>query len=567
MTSMTLDGADREAERPPASLRALRFVAGLLLFLVAPVWLGAAYYVNVHAAPKPSDPVTPVVEVHDETGSFRDIGGRPLNAVLEDVSFTRAVHLVVLSTDSLSGDDMDQAVVTYARANHPEWLSAGGSTWANGYVILVVSPADHMVGTYVGDDVVLPLAAQKDVQDAAKDDFRNGRWSEGIVAAVNKAAALIPGENTQRRGNIVPWPPLYAWTTTAAGIVVWLIGGTARRRPNEVARPLSEQWNAMEKRHIGVESSFAALLAEGGYERGLTARYQAARAEREKVRARIASARGKQATMRSLTQAFQDLSDADAAMEAACEFFALSPNWRSVWANEVGPVFEDLYVVDLVARTAADRTNYQHVITSYAALSAWTNEQRVAVKNLQGSIERAEMTPATALECLDWIANEARLRLAVFVENALAADTSWMGRRRYSRWQAGKGEKLKDYDLRYIGTYSVDGWSHSYNPAVTIRLTAHCAGIDLSGSAAIPSGRFMAYNAPVYVPPAYFNRYIVYDGIARYSFSYETYLTSPANLGTANDYRNRSRVSHSSSHSHGTSSSGGFHGSGSSSSF
>jgi len=99
---------------------------------------------------------------------------------------------------------MDQAVVTYARANHPEWLSAGGSTWADGYVILVVSPADHMVGTYVGEDVALSRSAQKDVQDAAKDDFRNGRWSEGIVAAVNKAAALIPGENTQRQGNIVP---------------------------------------------------------------------------------------------------------------------------------------------------------------------------------------------------------------------------------------------------------------------------------------------------------------------------------------------------------------------------
>ena len=80
---MTLNGADREAERPPTSLRVLCFVAGLLLFLVAPVWLGTAYYVNVHAVPKQSNPVTPVVEVHDETGSFRDIGGRPLNAVLE----------------------------------------------------------------------------------------------------------------------------------------------------------------------------------------------------------------------------------------------------------------------------------------------------------------------------------------------------------------------------------------------------------------------------------------------------------------------------------------------------
>ncbi len=129
MTSMTLDGAEREAERPPASLRVLRFVAGLLLFLVAPVWLGAAYYVNVHAVPKQSNSVTPVVEVHDETGSFRDIGGRPLNAVLEDVRFSRAVRLVVLSTDSLSGGDMDQAVVTYARQSsgvaERGWIDVG----------------------------------------------------------------------------------------------------------------------------------------------------------------------------------------------------------------------------------------------------------------------------------------------------------------------------------------------------------------------------------------------------------------------------------------------------------
>ena len=187
------------------------------------------------------------------------------------------------------------------------------------------------------------------------------------------------------------------------------------------------------------------------------------------------------------------------------------------------------------------------------------------MKNLRASLERAEVTPAEALECLDSIADEARLRLTVFVENALAADTSWMGRRRYSRWQAGKGEKLKDYDLRYLGTYTVDGWAHSYNPAVTIRLTAHCAGIDLSGSGAIPSGRFTAFNAPVYVPPAYFNRYIVFDGTSRYAFSCETYLTSPANLGPASDYRHRSGVS--SSHSRGSSSSGGFRGSGSSSSF
>ena len=95
MTSMTLNGADKEREHPPASLRVLRFVVGLLLFLVAPAWCGIAYWANTHAVRKHSDSVTPVVEIYDETGTIRDIGGRPLSAVLEDVRFSRAVHLVV----------------------------------------------------------------------------------------------------------------------------------------------------------------------------------------------------------------------------------------------------------------------------------------------------------------------------------------------------------------------------------------------------------------------------------------------------------------------------------------
>lgn len=129
MTSMTINGADKEREHPPASLRVLRFVVGLLLFLVAPAWCGIAYWANTHAVQKHSDSVTPVVEIYDETGTIRDIGGRPLSAVLEDVRFSRAVHLVVLSSNSLSGGSMDQAVVTYARQSsgvaERGWIDVG----------------------------------------------------------------------------------------------------------------------------------------------------------------------------------------------------------------------------------------------------------------------------------------------------------------------------------------------------------------------------------------------------------------------------------------------------------
>ncbi len=61
----------------------------------------------------------------------------------------------------------------------------------------------------------------------------------------------------------------------------------------------------------------------------------------------------------------------------------------------------------------------------------------------------------------------------MFVANALAADTS-MGTQALLALAGGKG-KLKDYDLRYIGTYPSTA-GRTCQPAVTIRLTAHRAG-------------------------------------------------------------------------------------------
>ncbi len=91
---------------------------------------------------------------------------------------------------------------------------------------------------------------------------------------------------------------------------------------------------------------------------------------------------------------------ADAAMEAACEFFLRSPKTAQrvnggAWSSRI------CTWVDLVAHAAADRTNYQHVM--YAALSAWTNEaargreKHKAALSVQGDCHR---------RVLDWIANE-----------------------------------------------------------------------------------------------------------------------------------------------------------------
>ena len=337
------------------------------------------------------------------------------------------------------------------------------------------------------------------------------------------------------------WPTWYAWVATLAGIGLWARGWMLRRLARENMRKAGEEWEALEKRHLEAERAFCPLLGVGRYDRGLTARLEAARAERDNLHACIAAeasipflASLSAATAREtemIVEDFHALMDAHVAMMAARDLFALAPAWRAVWDNELGPVYEDLTVVETLTETVQRRSAEPTVLSMAASLTAWLNEQRLAINDLGLSLERAQMDSAEALTQLDRIADEARVRLVRLIEAALGADTSMIGQRRYKRWRKGAGEKLRTNETRYLGVYRIAGVTYTYNPAQAIRLTANSAGIDLGGSAAHSTARFVAFNAEVYVPPAYLHRYLVWDGMSRYGSSRANYLTSAANVG------------------------------------
>ena len=339
----------------------------------------------------------------------------------------------------------------------------------------------------------------------------------------------------------VLWPTCYAWVATLAGIGLWARGWMLRGLARENMRKASDGWEALEKRHLEVERAFLPLLGAGRYDRGLTARLEAARAERENLRARIAAdasfpllASLSAATAREtemIVGDFHALMDAHVAMMAARDLFALAPAWRRVWDNELGPVYEDLTVVETITQTVQSRSMDPMVLSMAASLILWLDEQRLAVNDLGASLERAQMDPAEALTQLDRIADEARVRLVRLVEAALGADTSMIGQRRYKRWRKGAGEKLRTNETRYLGAYRIAGVTYTYNPAQAIRLTANSAGINLKGSAAHSTARFTVFGAELYVPPAYLHRYLVWDGTSRYGSSGANYLTSAANVG------------------------------------
>ena len=337
------------------------------------------------------------------------------------------------------------------------------------------------------------------------------------------------------------WPTWYAWVATLTGIGLWARGWMLRRLARENMRKACEAWEALEKRHLEVERAFCPLLGGGRYDRGLTARLEAARAERDSLRARIATeasipflASLSAATARkteTIVGDFHALMDAHVAMMAARDLFALAPAWRAVWDNELGPVYEDLTVVETLTETVQRRSSEPAVLSMAASLILWLNEQRMAANDLGPSLERAQMDPAEALMQLDRIADEARVRLVRLIEAALGADTSMIGQRRYKRWRKGAGEKLRTNETRYLGAYRIAGVTYTYNPAQAIRLTANSAGINLKGSAAHSTALFTAFGAQLYVPPAYLHRYLVWDGTSRYGSSRANYLTSAANVG------------------------------------
>ena len=335
-------------------------------------------------------------------------------------------------------------------------------------------------------------------------------------------ALAIDDQAHHGMGEAVDWPHWTGWVMALCGIGVLWGGVTCRRSRHRKMTAITQTWASLEKQQTEVERVFSALVRAGHYESGLTARYECARAERVRVGARIEEYRspGFFASLSEASGGAEDeilaqmarLADAYAAIMAARDLFALAPGWRDVWNNEIGPIIEDLDVLDDVADSLEAIGTEAHILTDIEAFREHLGDDKDTVIRLGERLEGRQLGPAQALEELDRIANEARARTAELIEATLATDASSQGRARYARWKdAGIG--LTAANAEYDGAY----WSEDadtdveYNPAATIRLIANSAGIDLNGLPAPATGVLTAGRASIYLLPMYLDRYVTGD--------------------------------------------------------
>ena len=339
-----------------------------------------------------------------------------------------------------------------------------------------------------------------------------------LVAPLQLAIAIYDHAH-HGMGEAVDWPNWTGWVMALCGIGVLWRGAGLRRSGRQKMTMLAEKWAALESRRAEVERVFSTLVGAGHYETGLTARHECARAERVSVGARIAEHRppGLFASLSEASAGAEDeilarmelLADADAAIMATRDFFALAHGWRDVWKTEVGPIIEDLDILDDVADTLESLNTDPRILGDIEAFRERVGDDKDTVNDLGMRLEGGHIAPAQALDELDRITNEARERTAELIEATLATDASAQGRQRYARWK-NMGIRLTAANAEYDAAY----WSQDadtdieYNPAATIRLIANSAGVDLEGLPAPATGVLTDGRSSVYLLPMYLEQYL-----------------------------------------------------------
>jgi len=436
----------------------------------------------------------PTVEVYDEANVLQDNGTA---SSLENLRFRKDVKLVVVTLDAGYNDNFNSAVLAYARQDHPEWISASNPNyWADGTVILGVSPKGRWTGCYFGEDVKVDLAIQQEIQDAGKDSFRQGLWAPGVERMAARTADVI--------GRPIP-------SDTAAVIIsgIGAIGGLALGVVMLVRRSDAREAFTRARRHYTqVTTDYEGTQIKAGL-------IPTDDAHGAQILARFAWFEDRYA---ELTRAFYDfgeprraewfewdrktdaerlevraaaLDSLDDAISNASDLLTMSQSWREAWRNEQGPVREDLasfrkLCSSVQAKGELDITQERIWLkASLDRMAAMTNE-----------MEAGALSPSAALDELDTISQDVRTRAESLARRALKADTSSYRNGRLHRYESSQSRRVRNSDA-YAGWWLFDGHRISYDPASTIRINPSSVGANASGVHWTGAGSASHFSTPI----------------------------------------------------------------------
>lgn len=354
------------------------------------------------AAPAASALAPAAVVVEDGAGV---LDTNTLLPAVRSVDFYQPTTVAIFTYRGSAGDNLNEEVLRFARAKHPEWISPDGQKWADGLFIFALDPVGRHVGTYFGEDRKVPLDQQQKIQDATKQLFREAQWTEGTIAGIRAGAELINQ----------PWYRSAAFIATVAigasclvaGAAAWLLVRLRTRTASRAALARGDRGYAnvsmdldvteLNARTIPAASSYGSMVLEKY--RTFLSRYNTAAA----LSAQVHAFTGRELSRRRNLKLIRQYADSTAELDSLDDVIAdsnallnLASGWPEAWDRQVAPLRGDL---DGLEQFLAGG-DAQGASATAAALRSFRDGTYSRFEQWAAELQSGSLTPEAALDRL-----------------------------------------------------------------------------------------------------------------------------------------------------------------------
>ncbi|QDO87710.1 DUF5129 domain-containing protein [Ornithinimicrobium ciconiae] len=335
-----------------------------------------------------------------------------LEAAVDEMSFYEPTDVAVFThrggSEALIDDyALNDAALEHAKTTRPDWLSDNEQKWADDLFILGVDPEGRLVGTYFGENRKVSQDAQDDIQEAMKDDFRRGHWTEGSIAGVEAAAGQMNRPFARSGGGMFVGGAVSLATLTGAG--GYLFAGTRRRNKSRAARAAGDRAMANVVRDYDETQVHANLIPEqsryGGAMLERYADYTAAFRELTELGNQARSipetsydSSDSLSTLTRYQHAGEELDTLDDVIADTAALLNLDRAWPQAWERQIASLRQDLHGVDpLLSATLDEEVRGLDVAQP---LREFASQSLVDLDQLRGDLDTGATTPDDALDAV-----------------------------------------------------------------------------------------------------------------------------------------------------------------------
>jgi uncharacterized membrane protein YgcG len=330
--------------------------------------------------------------------------GRLLPAV-EAIDFYEPTRVAVFTYRGAAADNLNEEVLRFARAEHPEWISPDGQKWADGLFIFALDPVGRHVGTYMGEDRKVSLEQREDIQNASKDLLRDAQWTDGTIAGIRRGAELINQPWYRSTAFLVT-----AWGAVAAavlGAATWLIVRWRTRVDSrrELARgdasyanvSMDLQVTELNAGTIPESSRYGSTVLEK--HRTFLAKYNAATQLSNQAHALTPRAMGRRPNLKLVRNYADASAELDALDDVIADTNALlnrGSAWAPAWDRQLAPFRSDLAGIEqMLSRRHAGGDS-----ATASALRSFRDQSHRDIERWSAELAEGSISPETALDRL-----------------------------------------------------------------------------------------------------------------------------------------------------------------------